>query len=161
MLSHLTRRQRSNFWKKVRKTDGCWLWTGSINNKGYGQVRINDRSCLAHRVSFEMANGTLPAGLWVLHRCDTPACVRPDHLFSGDASVNMADCASKGRLNLQKKPRRGELHGCAKLTAIDVKVMRAAFAAGGLTKATLARAYGISPSQAGNILNGRHWKDAA
>lgn len=90
------------FWEKVRKSDGCWEWTGSRNAAGYGKLSegaAGSPRLRAHRVSWELANGPVPAGLWVLHRCDNPPCVRPDHLWLGTRLDNMQDCARKGRIN--------------------------------------------------------------
>jgi hypothetical protein len=97
---HLTIEQR--FWAKVRKRDGCWEWTGAKNADGYGMIGVNGvghkRHAPAHRVSWELHYGHIPTGMWVLHHCDNPPCIRPDHLFIGDRSANMKDCAAKGRL---------------------------------------------------------------
>lgn len=85
-------------WQPVTET-GCWLWTGAIT-KGYGMIGsgLGDRrTLLAHRVSWELCNGPVPAGLHVLHKCDTPACVNPDHLFLGTHTDNMCDMTKKGR----------------------------------------------------------------
>ncbi len=90
---------RARFWTKVRKSDGCWEWTGSGNGiQGYGQVRIAGKCIQAHRRSWEMEFGPIPDGLFVLHRCDNRPCVRPSHLFLGTLSDNMHDCSRKGRL---------------------------------------------------------------
>lgn len=104
----------TRFWSKVEKTDGCWLWRGSTNPRsGYGMLGvIEDGRKLhkyAHRKSWEMANGSIPPGLFVCHHCDVRNCVRPDHLFLGTHTDNMRDAASKGRLAM--KP---ELRGRAK-----------------------------------------------
>lgn len=122
----------ARFWRKVTK-DGpipkhmlhlgpCWLWTGGTFDAGYGSFwdaeAGNDRG--AHRVSWELARGPIPEGLWVLHRCDTPPCVNPAHLFLGTSADNMRDAATKGRtargdrngshLYPERRPR-GEKHG--------------------------------------------------
>jgi hypothetical protein len=97
-LSIRKRPWQERFWLRVRKTDGCWLWTGSAHVRGYGSMKIDYRTVRAHRLSYEMANGPIPAGAVVCHRCDTPACVRPDHLFIGGQSENMLDASAKGRL---------------------------------------------------------------
>lgn len=94
---------RERFWTKVDRSGECWIWTGarvksSRNPVGYGSfapTRTNTQ--LAHRVSYEWACGPIPFGLWVLHHCDNPPCVRPDHLFLGTAAHNAADMVAKGR----------------------------------------------------------------
>lgn len=97
------------FWPKVKMGAGCWEWTGSAGEKGYGYLhsggKVERKPLRAHRVSWEIHNGSIPDGLWVLHRCDNPRCVRPDHLFLGDRSDNMRDCAAKGRISTIGKAR--------------------------------------------------------
>ena len=87
------------FWAKVQKSDGCWPWTASVNVAGYGLFNPGGRSSsvLAHRWAWEQANGSIPTGLFICHHCDTPACVRPDHLFLGTARDNTHDMLRKGR----------------------------------------------------------------
>lgn len=95
------------FWSKVKKTNTCWFWTGGTNNMGYGMIGESVkpyRHTLAHRLSFELANGNIPQGMFVLHACDTPACVRPDHLSLGTQTDNMQDATQKGRV------RKGASH---------------------------------------------------
>jgi hypothetical protein len=107
------------FWNKVQKTDGCWLWTGYKKDTGYGLIYSGDLSGKqerAHRISWILHNGPIPDNLHVLHKCDNPSCVRPDHLFLGTHQENMDDRERKKR----RKPARGEKHGCSKLTTNDV-----------------------------------------
>lgn len=88
------------FWGKVEKTATCWIWKGALNSDGYGNTimpKPSRKNMYAHRRSWEEANGPIPKGQQVLHRCDTPACVNPAHLFLGTHDDNMADKRRKGR----------------------------------------------------------------
>lgn len=76
---------------------GCHIWLGLKNDGGYGRVRVLGQYVGAHRISYMLHCGPVPAGLHVCHTCDTPSCVNPDHLFIGDASDNSDDMVSKGR----------------------------------------------------------------
>lgn len=101
---------------------GCLLWFGSDDGQdGYGRIEIKRRNVATHRASWEVANGRpVPAGMQVLHKCDVPACINPDHLFLGTDEDNRADKMAKGR---QRGPA-GELHGMAKLTRVGVVKIR-------------------------------------
>lgn len=91
------------FWEKVEKGPGCWEWRASVATNGYGQVWTDTsagrggKKMAAHRCAWLLTHGELPAGLCVLHRCDNPLCVRPDHLFLGTLSDNTQDMLAKGR----------------------------------------------------------------
>lgn len=77
---------------------GCWLWLGAWNRGKYGLVNRNSRFMgLAHRIIYAANKGEIPKGMSICHRCDTPACVNPDHLFVGTHRENMNDMISKGR----------------------------------------------------------------
>lgn len=85
-------------WERVDKSGDCWLWTGPCNNKGYGVFGIgHSGKTTTHRLSWELTFGVVPAGLFVLHRCDNPPCCRPEHLFIGTNSDNIKDSVAKGR----------------------------------------------------------------
>lgn len=89
------------FWSKARKTDGCWVWLAGKDKDGYGNFSVGQRATArpvrAHRVAWELTHGSIPDGLFVLHECDNPPCVRPDHLFLGTNQNNMDDMVAKGR----------------------------------------------------------------
>lgn len=91
-----------SFWRRVDKqdsADSCWLWRGARSNAGYGVMQLFEkRRGLAHRFSYEIAYGSIPAGLSICHKCDNPLCVRPDHLFAASQRVNIQDAKAKGRL---------------------------------------------------------------
>ena len=87
------------FWSHVRKSDGCWEWIGA-NTRGYGSLWMNGRHEKATKISWQINCGPVPAGMWLLHRCDNPPCVRPDHLFLGTVLDNARDAAKKGRLKI-------------------------------------------------------------
>lgn len=83
---------------------GCWLWAASLRPvSGYGQLRIGASVKFAHRVSYALHRGPIPAGLFVCHHCDTPSCVNPDHLFLGTAKDNAQDSLRKGRQHDQRR----------------------------------------------------------
>lgn len=100
---------------------GCWLWTGSLSNKGYGLFYLNGKSCRAHRVSWEIFKTPIPAGMLVCHTCDNPPCVNPDHLYVGTPRDNTQDMLRRGRM----ASTSGEQHGNSKLTELDVMAIRA------------------------------------
>lgn len=87
----------------MEKTDDCWIWKGGINFWGYGQMNFNGRNTGAYRVSWILHNDEIPGKLFVLHKCDNPLCVNPDHLFLGTQKDNIQDCIKKGRFIGRRK----------------------------------------------------------
>lgn len=141
----------TRFWNMLQKTDGCWPWTGSRNKKGYGNLMVDrPRTMLAHRFSWTIHNGEIPAGMRVLHRCDNPPCVNPAHLFLGTEADNAADRKAKGR----NGDIRGEKHHAARLTnEIVLRII-----ADTRPHAAVAREYGVRPQTIYSIRLGKSWR---
>jgi hypothetical protein len=105
-------REAEKFFLKVEKGPSCWIWTGSRAGKNhYGAFYLNGVKYRAHRFSFMIHVGEIPAGLEVLHRCDTPLCVNPDHLFIGTQKDNIHDAINKGRIYDGFLPKETCKHG--------------------------------------------------
>jgi DNA-binding XRE family transcriptional regulator len=142
----------ARFWDKVQMVrgvrklafPGCWEWCGSRFREGYGRIYVGGRRIGAHRYIWEQEHGPIPSGLSVLHRCDNPRCVRPDHLFLGTPLDNAQDMARKGRA---RGNRSGEENNNARLRDVDVQAIRERWRATrkrwGL-QTTLAKEFGVS-----------------
>lgn len=143
-----------DWWVEDEKT-GCWEWVRSRNASGYGQVRRDGKPALAHRVSWERKNGPITDGLWVLHRCDNPACVNPDHLFLGTVRDNNADMVRKGRH--RGADGAGERGRRAKLNWDQVNEIRRRYAAGGISQRALGVEYGVIQATIKSIVLGHTW----
>lgn len=134
------------FWAKVRRTEGCWLWTASLDGKGYGQFHDEStgkvRNLRAHRVAYELVFGPIPKGMCILHICDCPQCVNPDHLRLGSMSDNTQDMLQKNR------DGHGELRGSqnptSKFTELEVGEMRENFRDGTKTISQMAREHRVT-----------------
>lgn len=162
------------FWSKVDKRgpDECWLWKSTTNGWGYGVIRVGGTrsggTMLAHRLSLAMAWGPLepPEDKIVMHSCDTPLCVNPQHLNYGTDAENWADMRAKGRHargerhgNRQRPEQfRHEKNGNAKLTWAQVDDIRRRYAAGGITKTALSKEYGVTDVNVCSIVNGNTWR---
>lgn len=144
------------FRAKVRKTDGCWLWTGAKTTEAnpYGVIRHLTVKRLAHRVAWELEHGPIPDGLHVCHRCDTPLCVRGDHLFLGTNAENTADKIRKGRGAVGEQTRR------AKLSAEKVLLIRSELASGATQEEVAAR-LGMTQGQISKVHRGAAWRHVA
>jgi hypothetical protein len=144
------------FWKHVRKNRGCWRWRGYTDGYGYGLWRMNGVHYRATHVAWEMTYGTLPQGMHVFHHCDNPPCVNPDHLFIGTMADNIKDMYSKGRGRGQftSESVRGEHHGMAKLTALQVKDIRASSE----SSKALAAFFGVTPETINMIRRRQTWR---
>jgi hypothetical protein len=105
------------FWNRVDKNGPlhpilktpCWEWTGTVNVQGYGDMSVEGKHVGAHRLSYQLHNGSIPKGLHVLHKCDNRICTNPEHLFIGTQSENVKDMGKKKRWKNQHSA--GENHG--------------------------------------------------
>lgn len=137
----------------------CWEWGGSKDKDGYGQLHWyfpNSRKVFekrAHRISWILFNGEIPDGKCVLHKCDNPGCVNPNHLFIGSNADNMADKTAKRRNN----PPIGERAGFAKLKEFEVLEIRKQYKAGA-TGRSLSKAFGVGFKAISKIVLRQRWK---
>lgn len=131
----------------------CLEWPRGRGAHGYGILRANGSNVGAHRLAYEAAHGSIPAGLFVCHHCDNRACFRPIHLFAGTNRDNVIDCAQKGR----KNSPFGERHYSARFTEDDVLLIRDLRARGTSVRA-LAEAFGVTGPCISHVVNGRRWK---
>lgn len=152
---------------------GCWLWTGGTSKEGYGRIVVGGKKAGTHRVSWELHRGPIPDGLCVLHRCDTPPCVNPGHLFLGDKKANYDDMVAKGRerkarganheftkhpekSSFAKSGQKGSQNWQAKLREDDIFYIRQLYRSG-LYQKYIARFFGISIQHVSDIVNNQRW----
>jgi hypothetical protein len=146
---HNRRRGRESY--RVDEETGCWVWLGGARSFGHG----THRGMSTHRLSWEYANGPIPTGLCVLHKCDNPPCMNPDHLFLGTIQDNNRDMMEKGR----NRAASGVDHYRAKLTPKQVVEIRRRSRRG--NGAALAREFGVHVMTISAIIHGKNWKDVA
>lgn len=150
----------ARFWASVNKEGPvhpalktrCWTWTRP--GKRYGKLSIRNRSVSAHRCSWEIHYGKIADGLWVLHKCDNPSCVRPSHLFLGTVLDNNRDCSFKMRGAI------GEKNVQTKLTPTKAALIKRLYRKGksGYGLEALAKRFGVVPNAIKNIVTGKSWK---
>jgi len=143
--------QPTDFWAQVSKRgrDDCWLWNRWKDKDGYGQIRRFGRKCRAHRVAYELTRGPIPKGRFVLHSCDNPSCVNPQHLWIGTHTDNVRDMMNKGR-NVYL---HGERNPHSKLTNEVVLEIRNAVG----SSYSIARRFNISQSNISRIRARKTW----
>lgn len=132
-----------------RSDDGCWIWSGYRDRKGYGRLLVDGQPERSHRLSYRLHKGEIPDGLCVCHTCDNRACVNPDHLFLGTRADNVADMCEKNR----QRGLQGQDHRLAKLTDADVQEIRR------LSQSNIetANQFGVSRHTVWEIRNGKAW----
>ena len=141
------------FWRRVKKTKRCWLWTGAKYNSGYGFMRISPYiSTRSHRVAWQISHGKIPNKMLVLHKCDVPSCVRPSHLFLGSDADNHRDAMLKLRHS------HGESHGMVRLTEQDVLKIRKLYSGVRGDMERLAKQFNVSSVNIHCIIRKKSWK---
>lgn len=140
------------FLKKIIKTDGCWLWGGTISNHGVGMFKLDGKYRQAYRIAYELFIGEIPEGMNVCHKCDNPGCVNPDHFFIGTTQDNVADRVAKGRSAIAEK------NWNTKLTREQVLMIRNSDFSSHGSKSKLARELGVSQTALNYVLTGKNWR---
>ena len=130
--------------------NGCWIWHGTKVTRGYGQISSNGKIWRAHRLSWALHKGNIPAGVLVLHKCDNPSCVNPEHLFLGSVQDNVDDRIKKGR------SARGSNMGSSKLTEANVHAIRERLSHAE-THASIAASFDVTESAVSHIAAGHSW----
>ena len=153
------------FWEKVDKSNECWLWKASCDSYGYGHISVEKMMVKSHRLSWELTHGPIPCGLYVLHKCDNPKCVNPEHLFLGTALDNARDRDKKGRGACGKRngrftspetTPRGESHHKAKLSESDIVEIRKLLV-DGVSHRKLGVMFGVTHATIGAIHRRKTW----
>lgn len=145
----------ARFMKNVQVTDGCWLWTGTKDDKGYGVLPLGKGIKGhegAHRFAYRAFCSAIPPGKCVLHTCDNPPCVNPDHLWVGTQLENIQDMDRKGR----RRAPKGEKSGMAKLTtgrALEIREL----SKHGETLRSLAKKFGVTMTTVWNVVHRKTW----
>ncbi len=140
-----------NFWAKVetKSNDECWNWRGSTTRDGYGTFTMNYKTHLTHRLAWELRNGKIPKGKYLLHKCDNRKCCNPNHLILGTQQENVNDMIKKGR---QKSLKRG---GKKNLTDDEVRDIKTLYSSKKYTQEQLSEIYGVSRMQISLIILGK------
>ena len=148
---------KERFMRKVKMPEefgGCWLWVAARNKYGYGWVAYGGSSSLAHRVAHLLFIGPIPEGMCILHRCDNPPCVNPEHLFLGTRTDNNEDKKQKGRC----ASLSGERNPKARLTENQVRFIFFQYWTGKATQTQLVRHQNIGFTVVNDIVRGNSWK---
>ena len=149
-------KEQDRFWNKVNKgnENECWEWVAGLDTPGYGIFYPTRRRPIhASRYSWEIHNGEIPENICVLHKCDNPPCVNPNHLFLGTKKDNYQDMVTKGR----QVVLRGEESPKSKLKEDDIRSIRQMYKSEKMTQKQLANLFGVTRGLIGHIIQGRIW----
>ena len=147
--------QKLNFFECYVEDEetGCWNWTAGKQSMGYGMMTVKGKRMLAHRYSYELAHtNKIPKGMFVLHKCDNPACVNPDHLFLGTQKDNIRDCIKKNRHS--PPPHIGQAH--RKLTEKQVIKIKKLLSQG-LSRRKIAKLFPVTSATIDKIADNKMW----
>jgi hypothetical protein len=160
----------STFWKHVAKggDNDCWEWQGTRLRRGYGHTWYNGRTMGAHRASWLIHNGPIPANMEVCHHCDNPPCVNPHHLYIATHAQNMADASARGRIRTAppkvhgaythpESRVRGARNGQAKLTTEQVAEIRTLYSNGQHSQRQLAQQFNVGKGTIWRIVTNQSW----
>ena len=136
-----------SFWDMVDKSGKCWVWNGYRHSQGYGRVKFNGNTWLAHRLAYFLFYKDLPRKLDVMHKCDNPPCVNPNHLILGTHKDNMVDAGKKGRMA-----------GPRKFTMPAIQSIRAANKVLGVGPKDLGKIFNINRSTMSRILTNKSYR---
>ena len=143
-----------DFWINAEKVGNCWDWKRSRKTSGYGNYYRDGKVWSAHHFAYTIAKGPIPKDSWILHRCDNPPCVRPQHLYAGNAKDNAQDRKNRNR----SASTVGSNNGRAKVNAEKVVMIIEKYLTGKYTQKELAIENGITPSAVHSIVKRRNWK---
>lgn len=145
----------TKFWGKITKSNFCWVWRGLVTKDGYGRISIYGKTVLTHRLSWVLHFGEIPKELGVLHKCDNPSCVNPDHLFLGTFQENMRDKINK------KRHTFGSIVEQSDLTERDILEIRRRYesrSSGSNGSKSLSKEFNISQVSINDIVTRKTWK---
>jgi hypothetical protein len=162
--------QRSAAWHEMRKNElfnrttinenGCWIWNGPIFHDGYGNCGGGYPDQRSHRASYILFKGVIPNKMWILHNCNMPLCINPEHLYLGDVKQNVKDCIEAGtfpRGPNPKKARNGTKNGRAIICSSIVNKIRKLYS-NPYSYGQLSKLFNLSKRQTMRIVKGESWK---
>lgn len=153
---HVRNSVDSFFWANLKKCDDheCWVWQGSLDPDGYGIAFRNGKGYRAHRVSYEIHHGAIPAGYLILHSCDNPSCCNPNHLRAGTPQDNSTDMVSKNR----SARRGGETNINARFTNEQAEKIRLEYPTLNISIEAYAKRYGVCRETMRLIIRGKTYQ---